>query len=275
MDDRVRRLTEQNRRAWNEIADVRGRRWTEKHPDEQLRTAENLPKEVRSAIGAVEGKRLLHLQCATGEESIALAALGAIVTAVDISERQIGRAVQRSVDTGLAVEFVASDVYALPPELRSGSFDIVYTCGGVLTWLPDLAAWAHVIAQALSAGGRFVLFEEHPLAQTLAAKDGEIVTVGDYFQRGRVEVEPPGWAHFNDQGRASEEKYEFAWGIGDLVSALADAGLHIERLEEFPMHPEHQEWRFRGAMDKAAALPGMLLLIATAAGQPRSGSVTP
>lgn len=101
MDD-IGRLTEQNRRAWDEVAEVRARRWTEKHPTEQLRSAANLPSEVRSAIDNVEGKRLLHLECATGEESIALAALGARVTAVDISEPQIEWTRRRAAEAKLA-----------------------------------------------------------------------------------------------------------------------------------------------------------------------------
>src|SRR5439155_16664321 len=133
---------------------------------------------VRSAIGDVRGKRLLHLQCATGEESIALAALGAIVTAVDISEPQIKWARRRAAEAELAVDFITGDVYALPPALQSESFDLVYTGGGVITWLPALPPWASAIARALAPGGRFVLFEEHPVSHTLWTKNGQITVVG-------------------------------------------------------------------------------------------------
>jgi 2-polyprenyl-3-methyl-5-hydroxy-6-metoxy-1,4-benzoquinol methylase len=256
-------ITEQNRRAWNEIADIRGRRWREKFPAADLREAKSIPEEIRSAAGDVNGRELLHLQCATGEETLAWAALGARATGVDIADREIDLARARAKEAGLDADFIAADVYDLPETLQRESFDIVYTCGGILTWLPDLTSWAQAIKRALVPGGNFLLYDEHPFAHTLTARDGHIVKAADYFQRGRVTKDPPGWAHFDDHGGATEPKYEFVWTLGDVVSSIARAGLHIERLEEFPTSEEHQEWRYRGAMDEAAGLPGMFLLVAT------------
>lgn len=79
--------TAQNRRAWNEIAPVRAERWAAKHPDDQILRGETLAADVRGAAADVAGKSLLHLQCASGEDSLSWAALGADVTAVDIAER--------------------------------------------------------------------------------------------------------------------------------------------------------------------------------------------
>jgi len=262
MDKDFSPITQQNRRAWNEIADVRAARWAEKLPTDELRTAENLPSEVRAALGDVSAKRVLHLQCATGEESIALAALGARVTAVDIADRQIELARQRAVDAGLDVAFVAADVYALPSHLQATNFDVVYTGGGVMTWLPDLVRWAKIVERALAPGGRFVLVDEHPVAQTLSVEDGRIVMSDDYFQCGRVVEGEPGWTHFNDRGQATEPKYEFVWGLGEVVTTIAATGLVIERLNEYPTSVEDQEWRYRGAVANAIGLPGMFLLVA-------------
>jgi SAM-dependent methyltransferase len=254
------RITDQNRRAWNEIADVRAARWREKHPDELFRLGGMvLANEACAAAGDVTARRLLHLQCATGEETLSWAALGAQATGVDISERCITLARQRATALGLDVRFVAADVYALPADLAG--FDVVYTGGGALVWLPELQGWAATVHKALTSGGTLVLAEEHPLATCLMIDRGAIRVADDYFQRGRVVPGPPGWSHFDDRGIATEPKYEFVWPLGDIVTALVHSGLEIERLEEFPTS-EDQRWRYGDALEAAKGLPGWFVLVA-------------
>lgn len=253
-------ITGQNRRAWNEIADVRGRRWAQKHPASMYREGgSTLSEATRAAAGDVGGKRLLHLQCATAEDSLSWALAGAHVTGVDISDRAIERARERARELGLEMQFAAHDVYRLPAEL--GDFDIVFTGGGALVWLPDLDGWAQAIERSLASGGIVIVEDEHPLAMTLSGQGGEIVMTDDYFQRGRVELGAPGWTHFDDKGHGTERKYEFVWPLGDIVTALARAGLRIERLTEYPTRDD-QRWRYGEALHEAAAFPGWFVLVA-------------
>lgn len=260
MED-IKKYTQQNRMAWNEIADIRAERWAEKHPPEQLRGGGILSQAVRHAAGSVSGKRILHLQCASGEDSLSWAFLGAEVTAVDISDRLIQHAQQRAAEASLEIQFLAADIYQLPDALQQGSFDLVYTGGGVLTWLPDLKHWGRVIGNALRPGGMFLIEEEHPFAQTLTVDQGTITMTEDYFQSGRVIPQPPGWNHFDDQGVGTEPKYEFLWNLGNVVTAVADAGLIVERLEEFPTVAD-QSWRYGDLLAEAVRLPGAFLLTA-------------
>jgi SAM-dependent methyltransferase len=58
--------------------------------------------------------------------------------------------------------FVRSNLYDLPKALE-GTFDIVYTSRGVLGWLPDIRAWARVVAHFLAPGGTFFITEAHPV----------------------------------------------------------------------------------------------------------------
>lgn len=253
--------TAQNRRAWNEIVPIRAERWAAKYPDDQILRGETLAADVRTAAGDVGGRSLLHLQCASGEDSLSWAALGAEVTAVDIADRFMEPVRARAARLGLDVRFVTADALDLPGDLQRSSFDIVYTGGGVLMWLPALEPWARGIERALSSGGRLVLEEEHPLAQTLVVNDGVVRIKADYFQRGRAEEGPPGWSHFDDHGVGTQAKYEFVWPLGDVITALAAAGLRIDHLEESPTRDD-QLWRYREAMDEARGLPGRFLLVA-------------
>jgi len=250
--------TEQNRRAWNEIAAIRQQAL---FPPATF-FAEGgsiLDATVRGAVGDVAGATMLHLQCATGEETLSWAVAGALATGVDISDVQIKLARQKARAAQLDVRFVAADVYALPAELQAASFDLVYTGGGAVPWLPDLQGWAAAIAGALRPGGRLVLYEEHPLAGCLWIADSKIRVDYNYFARAEPDYSTT-WGHFQGGEKAKQTKVEFQWPLGDVVTAIARAGLRIEALEEFP---STADWRFGEMLDAVQWLPGQYLLVAS------------
>jgi SAM-dependent methyltransferase len=256
MDD-IQSYTQQNRRAWDEIAEVRHQ---VSFPQASFFAGggSTLDPKVVEAAGDVSGKMLLHLQCSTGSETMSWSVLGALATGADISEKQIEIAQQTARGAGLSTRFIAADIYQLPHELTQASFDLVYTGGGVLVWLPELTAWAATIAAALRPGGRFILHEEHPIAMCLWVEKGVLTLTDNYFSRSQPIVDM-GWAHFAGGEAAKETKYEFSWPLGDIITALAQAGLVIERLQEYP---PNAEWRFGDRVEEMAGLPGEYLLIA-------------
>ena len=215
--------TEHNRRAWDEVHRRRA----------QVMAGQlGIPTLVRERLPQLAGKHVLHLQCATGESTAELAELGALVTGVDISSEALALAHEHAPSAA----FVQGDVHALPVELRRGRFDLVYTGGGVLAWLQDLGAWAAGIAAALRPGGELFLYDEHPV---LACLDVSLRWREDYFEEDvLVNV---GWEHFDLTGPpAEEEKHERFWRLGQIVTAVIDAGLVLRSLEEFP---SLIEWR--------------------------------
>ena len=259
--------TDQNRRAWNEIAEVRSKTFP---PGEFFAQGGcTLSKPVIAAAGAHRGmrlpsgsaKRVIHLQCATGEDTLSWAGLGAEAYGVDISELQAEIANRKAQESRLVARFAAADIYNLPAALPAdwpAQYDLVFTGGGALVWLPDITRWAQVVAGLLKPGGRLVLEEIHPISGILWVEDGQIQLAGDYFSRGKTEAET-GWSHFKGSEDAQEVKYEFNWPLGDIVTALAQAGLVIERLEEFPGGPEY---RFKDRQEESMRLPGDFLLTA-------------
>jgi SAM-dependent methyltransferase len=209
--------TDKNMRAWNEIHRRRA---------EAMKGELGLPQVVRSALGDLAGRRVLHLQCATGESSAELAELGALVTGVDISNEALDVARERWPD----IAWVQADVHDLPSELKRGRFDLVYTADGVLVWLHDLDAWASGIATSLRSGGDLLLHEEHPVAQCV---DESLRWREDYFDEELHSYR--GWTHFELTGPpATEEKIERLWRLGQVVTAIAGAGLVVRQLEEYP-----------------------------------------
>jgi SAM-dependent methyltransferase len=228
-------LTTANRDSWNAIAPAR----TPQPARYFLDGGSTLEEWEASALGHVDGARMLHLQCASGNETFSWAMRGARVVGVDISDVAIAQARATAADLpGAAVDFVAADVYDLPDGL--GRFDIVYASAGVVCWLPDLDRWARIVASHLEPGGTFLLNEHHPVWEVLAvhaAVGDQPATVEptlDYF--GRVPLRegyddtkrPRGWT-------SQVEFTSFVWPVGDVVTALLRAGLRLVEFTELPV----------------------------------------
>lgn len=198
------------------------------------------PHEVAD-VGDVRGRSLLHLQCHLGTETLSWARRGASAVGVDFSPRSVETARELASHTRLDARFVESDVYTLPDRL-TGQFDIVYTSRGVIGWLPDLDRWAAVIAHFLRPGGFFYITEIHPVARMF--RDDDLVRDlrfrFGYFPTGQPLRFPVERDHsYADRGDHVEDRGEavvYSWThtIGEIVSSLAQAGLRIDFLHEFP-----------------------------------------
>ncbi|MBE0697840.1 MAG: methyltransferase domain-containing protein, partial [Anaerolineaceae bacterium] len=143
MDENLFHITGQNRRAWNEIASVRSKIFppAEFFREGGITLGEHEVKMVREIFGQIAGLRVLHLQCATGEDTLSWAVLGAAADGVDISDEQIAIAQAKAAAAGLDARFCAADIYnlpgALPAEWIGEGYDLVFTGGGAIVWLPD------------------------------------------------------------------------------------------------------------------------------------------
>jgi SAM-dependent methyltransferase len=184
--------TDHNRRAWDEF---------HRRRPGPAATPPGLPPLVRERLTDLKGRHVLHLQCGTGEATAELADMGALVTAVDGSPQAIATAYARAPSAA----FIHADVHALPLELRRGRFDLVYAGEGAIDLLQDPEAWATGITAALRPGGYVLLLDRHPALECL-----------DDFLRWRG-------GYFREDG---------AHTLGAVLTALAQAGLTLRRLEE-------------------------------------------
>jgi SAM-dependent methyltransferase len=188
-------------------------------------------------IGDVRGLSLLHLQCHFGLETLSWARLGATVTGVDFSPRAIGVARALAEELKIPARFVESDVYRLP-EVLDEVFDLVYTANGVLGWLPDIGRWAEVVAHFVRPGGRFYILEAHPIVQAMADEGvgpGELRLAYPYWEHPDP-IAVPTHGSYADRTAHVETPMEYGWdhSLGEIVTALATAGLRIEQLREYP-----------------------------------------
>jgi SAM-dependent methyltransferase len=159
-----------------------------------------------------------------------MGAAWARVSGLDFSEPAVEAARSLAAQCGLAARFVAADVYDAVAALGE-SYDVVYTGLGALNWLPDLGRWAGVVAQLLNPGGFLYLPEFHPVGYMLDDEEGRTVAY-DYFDRAPQVWNEPGTYAEQGADLRNSTSVEFLHGLGDVVSALAAAGLRIEFLHE-------------------------------------------
>jgi len=178
-------------------------------------------------VGNVEGKKLLHLQCHFGQDTLSWARKGAKVTGVDLSTEAIEQANKLNSALGLDATFVANDIYQFGHE-NIEKFDIVFTSYGVLCWLPDLSQWAKTIADSLAVGGEFHLVEFHTFNDLLSGYS--------YFPRPEPDVEIEGTYTENCDG-AKSTVVTWAHSLSEVINALISAGLSIDHFKEYPYSP--------------------------------------
>ena len=225
-----------------------------------------LGAEEVAEIGDVAGRDLLHLQCHFGIDTLSWARLGARVTGADFSERAIELARSLADELGFPeARFVRSDLYDLPSVLE-GDFDVVYTSRGVLAWLPDIRRWAQVVAHFVRPGGTFYIHEVHPVAQAFLEEGvgpGELRLAYPYWEHEAPLTFPVRGSYADPTADVAAE-LEHSWdhGLGEIVTALVEAGLRIEALREYPFLDwqlgflvEGPDGRYRLPADSPGELP--------------------
>jgi SAM-dependent methyltransferase len=221
-----------NRELWQKLTGVHAN--SEFYRLAHFKEGENaLHPLERTEVGSVSGKSLLHLQCHFGMDSLSWASLGADVVGVDFSTKAIELARALSDELHLPARFVCCDLYDLPNHLNR-QFDIVFTSYGVLTWLPDVARWAQIAASYVKPGGFFYIVEHHPFAQIFDEEARGFSIKYPYFHEGPFTgIVDRSYAGAAEQIEPSES-YEWDHPLGEVITALIQAGLQIEFVHEFP-----------------------------------------
>ena len=247
-------MHEANRMGWDAVSphwqagvDAAGE-WKRCHLDPGLA----LRKEELEYLGDIAGKCVCVLGSGDNLVVFALAGLGAMVTSVDISQKQLDIAAERAGKLGLSIHFVRADVTDLSA-LVDETFDVVYTGGHVAVWVSDLKTYYAEACRILKSGGRFVVNEYHPFRRLWKEVPNALELEFGYFDWGphcydRSE-EVPGTKE------GSLPSYEFHWTVSDYVSAMLEAGCELVALHE--IDDQGRSWEAA----PLEGLPGDLLLL--------------
>lgn len=245
MDERS--VSEQNRRSWNAAVPAHERHRVGQAAFLAAGGSTLFPEELE-LLGELAGRSLLHLLCNAGQDTLSLAARGAQATGVDISDAAIARAAALSAESGVAADFVRADVYDYLAEAAAAGrrFERIYCGYGAICWLHDIGAFARGVAGLLAPGGRFALVEFHPASNMFDAAwrlahpypaGGALLSldgVGDYVGAAAGGLSPSGFDPGAGEFVNPEPCHLYRWGIGEVVSALAAAGLRLSALREYP-----------------------------------------
>ena len=242
-------FTDENQAAWDRAA--RGYAPEVDRDIELLRGGgTNWASRDLALLGDVSGVgRAVYLQCSYGTTALSLLNLGVQeVVGVDISAAMLEQARQKSDALGAKASWIQADVLDLPASLH-GTADLVCTGGGALPWVQDIDRWARSIVSVLRPNGRLHIIEGHPLNWV--------------WEPGASNWEPGAWSHrlatdgsgYFDTGPRANREYPYTgirqqslpeeavptawerqWTLGRVVTALAQAGLRIEAVEEYAEH---------------------------------------
>jgi SAM-dependent methyltransferase len=211
-------------------------------------------------MGSVAGRSLLHLQCHFGLDTLSLARLGAVVTGADFSAEAVGAARRLADELGIDAIFVCAGLYELPEVIHS-EFDFVFTSYGALAWLPDIRRWARVVAHFLRPGGTFYMVEFHPIVDAFGGTEAPEPEGPYFYDDAPVEWKCDG-TYAEPGATVSSRSNQWHHPVGDVISALVEAGLTIQFLHEHPdVHEQMRPWmvqddsgRFRAPRDSLPVL---------------------
>ncbi|WP_055668589.1 class I SAM-dependent methyltransferase [Desnuesiella massiliensis] len=166
----------------------------------------------------LKGKNVCVPSCGDNTAVFSFCALGAKVTATDISYKQIENARKIAEKMSFNVNYHVCDSMKLN-ELSDNIYDLVYTSNGVHVWINDLNAMYSNIDRILKKDGKYMLFDTHPFGRPFDSKK---------VDKGIFEIFKP----YEEVGSFGEVP-NFHWRIQDYVNALIKSGFVISRMEEF------------------------------------------
>jgi len=221
---------ESNKHAWGQLSEDHYSHFKQA----LLEGSHKFNKHIQNELGDLSGKKIIHLQCNTGADTILLAKMGASAVGVDLVPANIHYAKQLAQDLGVSnASFIESDIMEFM-EKHNEKYDVVFVSEGAIGWLPDLKKWGKTIRHLLKDDGYFYIFDGHPIALMFHEQK---------LSEGITEIKYPYFSQEPDVdnsigGYASETKYDvksYFWMFktSDIINALTSAGLHIEFFNEF------------------------------------------
>jgi SAM-dependent methyltransferase len=184
-------------------------------------------------LESLSGKKVLHLQCHFGQDSLSLSRMGAKVVGIDFSDKAIEKAKAFNAKLGLDAAFICCDVYDTPKHLDE-QFDIVFTSYGTIGWLPDLDKWAQVISHFLKPNGTFIMADFHPFVWMYDNDFKEVFY--NYFNIEPIIEEEMG-TYANKEASLSNQTIGWNHPISEIVNALIGNGLEINAFNEYDYSP--------------------------------------
>ena len=223
--------TQYNRKAWDQMADQGDKLYHAVTP-EQIQQARDGNWRIRVTpviavphewILPVAGKRVLCLAAGGGQQAPILAAMGADVTVVDLSEKQLQRDAEVAKRENLNIKTIAADMADMS-QLADESFDLVINPCSVI-FCPEVRPVWKEVYRVLKPGGRFITGFINPIYYLFDAAK---------MDRGKLKVRhkiPYSDLHLDPEERenliGTERPLEFGHTLNDLIAGQLECGFQL------------------------------------------------
>ena len=184
-------------------------------------------------LGDIKEKKILHLQCHFGLDTISLSRHGARATGVDLSDKAIFRANQLKETLRTDTKFIQSDIFKLK-DLLHDKYDIVFTSYGVIGWLPDMKKWADTVYHFLKPNGEFVMVEFHPVVWMFSYDFKKIEF--NYMDSSPIIEELEG-TYTDREAEIKDKSVTWNHGLGNVIDSLVKSGLKLQDFKEYDFSP--------------------------------------
>ena len=217
---------ESNRRHWDEAS-----KWWESLRDEdglwrrspeepELGFAGGALEMIRDDVDKLSGKDVCVIGSGDNYAAFALSGMGANVTSIDISARQLEVASNRARQLGLHITFVQSDAADMK-SVGNAEFDLICSSNGFFVWIEELQAVFNEILRILRPGGHYIFYDVHPFQRPWKDQITPIVVSKSYWESGPFRDDEDG-------------TFEFNWTLAEILNPLAASGLVLKRIRESP-----------------------------------------
>jgi ubiquinone/menaquinone biosynthesis C-methylase UbiE len=180
------------------------------------------------------GKTVLCLASGGGQQSVAFALLGAVVSVFDLSPSQLERDRAAAEHYGVAVRLYQGDMRDLSC-FGNDSFDIVWHPYS-LTFVPDSRAVFHEVSRILKEGGLYHLMCANPFFSGLTHNDwnGEGYTLNlPYEDEAMITYPDQEWVYDQSQTASKiQEPREYRQSLSRMTNGLIREGFLLAHFSE-------------------------------------------
>jgi ubiquinone/menaquinone biosynthesis C-methylase UbiE len=249
MPSDLKRYTEANREAWNEVMPLHQKaakqKWIDSFSQPGFVALDEAEIELLQQVG-LKGKRVVQLLCNNGVELMSLKNMGADeCVGIDISDEAINEANERASLCQIDCQFIRSDVYEIGSE-HDNHFDIAYIRAGGMGWLPDLNLFFEKVTALLRPDGLLFMHEVHPISDVLplaGSENADRLCFAEPYFKAEPYVEYGGLDYVgNSEHHSSLPQYWFVHTMSSVMMSLIENGIAIEYFSESPiaLSPNHR-----------------------------------
>jgi SAM-dependent methyltransferase len=184
-------------------------------------------------LGNVKDKKILHLQCHFGQDTMTFARMGAKATGIDFSDKAVEKAREFSAKLNLDTSFICCDIYDAPKHIDE-QFDIVFTSYGTIGWFPDLDKWAKVVSHFLKPNGQFIMADFHPVVWMFDNDFKEVFY--SYFNIEPI-IEEESGTYAETEADLQTKSIGWNHPISEILNSLLQSGLELKQFNEYDYSP--------------------------------------